>query len=194
MPQPPAPHVSNFTEAQVVDASQPFKLTWDAFAGGTASDYISVDVGADTYRSPDFLAPGALDGTVTFVTIPAGTLLPNMAYDVSLGFYRASWSSNATYAAGAFRATVTQLTLNTAGAASPSPVVSNPVWIGGSFGFDVATTAGQVLTVLSTTDCSLPRTSWQILLTTNSPGTKIHFTDPGGTAKSAAYYTVRNGP
>jgi hypothetical protein len=46
-----------------------------------------VDVGG-VFRTPDFDAPGALNGTATSVTIPANTLQPNSNYVTTLSFYR----------------------------------------------------------------------------------------------------------
>ena len=70
-PQPGPPRVTNYVAAQTVDPSQPFVLAWDAFPGGTANDYIDVDVGSDLPPNPGF--PGALTGADTTFTIPAGT-------------------------------------------------------------------------------------------------------------------------
>ncbi|HTL58930.1 MAG TPA: Ig-like domain-containing protein [Candidatus Limnocylindrales bacterium] len=193
MTQPNAPHVTNIVAAQAVDPSKPFKLSWDPFVGGGGSDYIQVMVG--DWTSGDYGTPGALDGTATSVTIPAGVLVANSNYTASVGFDRAVWSTNSTYATGAYRATLTTFNLKTlAGTSAPTPVVSNPGWTGNSFGFDVDTVPGQVLTAVYSTDCSLPISQWQILLTTNSPGTRVHFSDPSAAGKTAAFYKVRNGP
>ncbi|MGH7969731.1 MAG: Ig-like domain-containing protein, partial [Limisphaerales bacterium] len=72
--QPNAPHVSNFAEAQSVNAAQPFTLKWDGFTGGTSGDYISVHVsgGIEVWKTGDFGSTNALPGTATSVTIPAG--------------------------------------------------------------------------------------------------------------------------
>ncbi len=103
-----------------------------------------------------------------------------------------AWSiSNATYETVAFRATATQFTLTTAGAAPP--VVTNAVWSGGNFSFDILTTAGQTLTVVSSTNCALPLAQWPILLTTNSPGTRVHVTDTRSPTGRGMLYRVRNG-
>src|SRR6185503_16292248 len=52
MPQPGAPHVTNYVAAQFVNPNQPFVLGWDAFPGGTATDYVDVDIGTN-YGSPN---------------------------------------------------------------------------------------------------------------------------------------------
>ena len=194
--QPNAPHASNYAEAQSVNASQPFTLKWDAFSGGTSGDYISVSVdgGTEVWKTGDFGTTNALPGTATSVTIPAGILTSNNSYTVNIGFYRATWSSNVTYAIGSFRASTTQLGLTTVGTSAPLPVVSAAGWTAGSFGFDVTTSPGQQLTVVSSTDVSLPLNAWPTLLTTNSPGTKVHISTPAVGAEPARFYAVRNGP
>jgi len=42
MPQPNAPHISNFTNIQSVVSAQPFQVSWDPFQSGTVSDVITV--------------------------------------------------------------------------------------------------------------------------------------------------------
>jgi hypothetical protein len=44
---PSTPHVANWTDAQNVEADQPFTLTWDTFVGGTSNDTIIVQAESD---------------------------------------------------------------------------------------------------------------------------------------------------
>lgn len=104
MPQPGAPHLTNYLAAQAVDPNQSFVLGWDAFPGGTAADYIDVDIGA-AYGSPNPGLPGALTGTARTFTIPAGTLQPDSTYLSRVGFFRHVGTTNANYATAAYRAT-----------------------------------------------------------------------------------------
>ena len=81
--QPNAPQVSNFNAAQAVDPSQPFTLTWNAFAGGSSADWILLEVigeGNPIFETPFFGQTGALTGTATSVTIPANTLQSSSNY------------------------------------------------------------------------------------------------------------------
>ena len=190
--QPNAPHLSNYASAQAVNPSQPFTLSWDAFSGGTANDYIYVTVG-NAWKTPDPLEPGALNGAATSATIPAGTLQPNTAYDVDLGFYRYSWASNGTYTTAANRATVTRLTLSTIEAVAPRPVVTNLAWDANGISFEIETTPGQTLTVISAADPTLPVAQWPVLLTTNAPDTRVRVADPRSKTSPAIFYRVRNG-
>ena len=192
MTQPPAPHITTYAAAQSVNATQAFTLGWDAFAGGTSTDYVYVAVGnAWSTAAPG--APGALSGTATSVTIPANTLQPSSNYTATVAFYHYAMVSNATYSTTAYRSTGTQFGLNTVGASAPRPVVTNYVKSGSSFSFDVITTAGQALTVVSSTNCALPLAQWPILLSTNSPGTRVHITDPRPATSRVMLYRVRNG-
>lgn len=85
---PNVPRVSNFGAAQAITAAASFNLTWDAFTGGTASDFIQVSVlddnGNELWSSG---SPGSgLDGTATQVTIPANTLVAGTRYQAEIMF------------------------------------------------------------------------------------------------------------
>jgi hypothetical protein len=190
MPQPGAPHVTNYLAAQAVNPNQPFVLAWDAFPGGTAADYIDVDVGS--YGSPPPLSPGALNGTATTFTIPAGTLLPGITYTSRIGFFRHAGAINPNYIADAFRSTYTEFLLVTTGGGPSSPIVlTNPAYISGSFSFDVLCATGQTVTVEYTTN--LVTGFWRTLLTTNSPGSRFRAISPQAATNSALFYRGRDG-
>jgi murein DD-endopeptidase MepM/ murein hydrolase activator NlpD len=91
-PYPNAPHVSNWTTAQSIVATNAFTLIWDAFSGGTTNDFIQVTIenpgGYSLFWTPNVGMPGALNGTNTSITIPAYTLTPGITYDVRLTFAR----------------------------------------------------------------------------------------------------------
>ncbi|HMJ92431.1 MAG TPA: Ig-like domain-containing protein [Candidatus Acidoferrum sp.] len=164
--QPNAPHIANFAAAQSVNATQSFQLSWDAFQGGTAADHISVSVG-EAFRSPDFGAPGALNGTATAITIPAGTLQSNSNYNATVSFFQFTSSSNASYTTIAYIATTTDFSLVTSSGIATLPLVfTNAAWSGGAFAFDVLSSPGQLLTVEYSS--TLLTNGWQPLLTTNS--------------------------
>ena len=164
--QPNAPHVANYAAAQSVNAAQPFQLSWDAFQGGTAADHISVSIG-ETFQSPDAGTAGALNGTATSITIPAGTLQPGSNYSATISFLRSSGTSNANYTTGAFVATSTEFNLATSSGTVTAPLVlTNAAWSNGTFTFDVFSSSGQSLTVEYSS--TLLTNQWQPLLTTNS--------------------------
>jgi hypothetical protein len=188
------PHITNFVAAQSVSATQAFTLGWDAFAGGTTTDFVVVAIGGNAWKTPDFGAAGALNGTATSVTIPANSLQANSNYTgCFIGFYRGVVISNATYVTTAFRASAIWFNLNTISSTAARPVVTNAVRSGSSFSFDILTTAGQSLVVASTTNCALPLAQWQTF-TTNSPGTRVHFIDSrSANTNRVMVYRVRNG-
>jgi len=189
--QPPAPHVANYTAAQSVNPSQTFTLSWDAFSGGTASDFIYVNVG-DIFTTPEPGAPGALPGTVTSIQIPAGTLAANSNYQSYVTFYHVLATSNATYSTIAYRGASTQFTLTTtAGSAGGPLVLTNAAKAAGSFSFDVNSTNGQTFTLECTSN--LTSVTWQTWLTTNSPTGHLRLTDLRANTNRAFFYRARNG-
>jgi hypothetical protein len=191
MPQPNAPHISNYDAAQNMNPSLAFTLTWDPFAGGTATDLVFLAVGDKTFQTPAPGTNGALNGLATSATIPAGTLVPNSNYVAQLIFYHVTGTSNATYSTGAYRATVTQFNVNTSGTGSPTPLMSSPIWSGGALSFDVATTPGTALKVLFSTDLSQPTAQWTTVVNTNPTGTSVHITVPPQSA-SAGFFRIQN--
>jgi hypothetical protein len=192
MTQPNAPHIGNYSAAQAVNASQPFTLTWAPFTGGTANDFIWVEVQGE-WESPDPFTVGALNGTATSVTIPAGKLHVNSNYTASVGFYRATFTTNSSYTAAGYRATVTEFSLVTVGGGASLPVISNVSRVNNVFGFDVSTTQNQRLTVVYSSNPGLPLAQWPILLTTNAPAAKIRINDTRPNQVGPIFYRVRNG-
>ncbi len=190
--QPNAPHVSNYSAAQSVNPTQPFTLTWDAFTGGGGTDNVSVVIG-DVFQTPGFGQTNALTGSATSVTIPAGTFQAGSNYDATIGFYHGVVTTNGGYVTEAYVATLTQFSINTAGSAVAAPVLANAAWNAGTFGFDILTSPGQTLTVVYTTDLSIPLASWPVLVTTNSPGSIVHIADPNAATAKAIFYGTRNG-
>jgi Bacterial Ig-like domain len=187
--QPAAPHVANYAAAQAVNASQNFTLSWDAFPGGTAADYIYVTVGNNVFATASPGVSGALTGTATSVVIPAGRLQAGANYTASVGFYRASWSTNASYVAGTFRGTVTEFPLVTTGGVVVHPTLGNVSLSGGKVGFDVSAGSSVAFTVEYAT--SLTPANWQSLITTNMVGGTIHLVDPRPVTDKAVFYRVR---
>lgn len=192
--QPNAPHVSNYAAAQAINPAQPFNLTWDAFTGGSSADYIAVAIG-DNFETPGFGLTNALNGTATFLTIPAGTLQAGSNYDCSIGFYHAVLTTNnvGQYITSAFVASLTQFSISTAGTVMAAPVLTNATRTAGTFGFDILTSPGQTLTVVYSTNLNNAVATWPILLTTNSPGSVVHIIDPHAATNRTCFYRARNG-
>jgi hypothetical protein len=188
--QPNAPHVANYTPAQSVNPTQAFLLSWDAFSAGTAADYISVNIGG-VFLTANTGIPGALNGTVTSVNIPANTLQANSNYDSTIGFYRATLTSNATFTTVAYVGTTTRFSLITSSGATATLILTNAAR-GATFSFDVVAPASQTVTVESSTN--LAPGSFSSLLTTNTPaGGRFHVTDPRSTSNRFLFYRARTG-
>ncbi len=186
--QPPAPHLANYAAAQTVDAAQAFQLTWDAYQGGTAGDYIHVDIG-NVFSSADVGTPGALPGTATSVNIPAGTLQPATSYEGTIGFYRSVIDTNGiTWASTSYRASITQFTLTTTGSGT-APVLTNATYFPGVFSFNVIATPGQPLTVEWST--TMQPGSWVPIFTGNAPSALVPIVDPQPTSAPPRFYRAR---
>lgn len=189
--QPGAPHVSNYAAAQTVDASQPFTLTWDAFPGGTAADYISVSIG-DSFSSTNAGSSGALPGTATSITIPAGRLQAGSNYDGTIGFYRFTGTTNGASRSLVYRATTTQFTLTTRnGSTTGSLILTNTVYAPSNFAFDVLCSPGQTVTVEYRTN--LAAGLWRTLMVTTSSANRFRAVAPQASTNRALYFRARNG-
>lgn len=188
MPQPGAPHVANYAAAQTVNAAQAFVLSWDAFPGGTAADYVDVDV-SPSFGSPNPGTPGALTGTATSFTVPAGTLQPATTYTARIGFFRHLGTTETDYAKDAYRATYTEFSVVTTGGGLL--VLTNAVFAAGSFSFDVLCSIGQTVTVEYKTNLSA--NAWQTLLTTNSPADRFHAVSPQAATNRSLFFRAKSG-
>lgn len=75
---PNAPQLNNFVAAQAIDGDLDFTLSWGAFTGGTAADFIQLSLydssGRSVLQTPTYGRPGALTGTAVSYRLPAATL------------------------------------------------------------------------------------------------------------------------
>ena len=69
--------------------------------------------------------------------------------------------------------------------------LTNAIWSGGVFAFDVTSQAGQTLTVEYSS--TLRSNQWQTLLTTNSPAGRVHIADPHSSTNRYLFYRARTG-
>jgi hypothetical protein len=192
MAQPAAPHVTNYTAAQAVNPTQPFVLAWDAFPGGSSTDFVYVVIG-NVFSSTNVGVPGALPGTATTITIPAGTLQANSNYDSSIGFYRYVATTNGnSYVTTVYRAAVTDFNLSTTSGAISGPLVlTNATFAPANFSFDVLCSTGQTVTVEYRTNLTVG--PWKTLFTTNSPGNRFHSVAPQAATNRFVFFRARNG-
>lgn len=98
---PVTPHISNWADAQLIDASSDFTLNWDTFTGGTTDDFIQVSIvnqsGETVLETQDFWEANPLRGTAKSLVIPAGTLEAGETYSAELLFANASTLDRTTY-------------------------------------------------------------------------------------------------
>ncbi|HKS36314.1 MAG TPA: Ig-like domain-containing protein [Verrucomicrobiae bacterium] len=99
---PTTPRIANFTAAQDIDPAADFTLTWDAFVGGTANDFIQLriedDMGNTFFESGPPDDPSALNGTDVSVVIPADMLEGGKTYQATLLFARVLSRDTTSYA------------------------------------------------------------------------------------------------
>jgi hypothetical protein len=83
--------IANWSDAQAVDAGEPFTLSWDPIAGGSSADALLVKVRTDNgsneqtvFETPFIGAPGQLTGSSTSVVIPANLLAPGTRYEATV--------------------------------------------------------------------------------------------------------------
>jgi hypothetical protein len=69
--------------------------------------------------------------------------------------------------------------------------LTNAVWSGGVFSFDVTSGAGQTLTVEY--NSTLRSNQWHTLVTTNSPAGLVHIVDPQSSTNRYLFYRARTG-
>jgi hypothetical protein len=196
--QPAAPHVANYAAAQSVNPAAPFTLQWDAFAGGTSTDYVSVDI-TGVYNTATAGASNALPGTATSVTIPAGTFRSNTTYLSTIGFYPIIDATNgSSYTTAAIRSCVTQFNLitSTTGGATAPLVLTNASWSRPShtFTFSGASATNQAMTIQYNTNLGLASSTWKTLLTTNSSAGVIQVSDTVNTTGPHVFYRAQASP
>jgi uncharacterized repeat protein (TIGR01451 family) len=89
---PNTPRITNFSDAQMINSTNDFTLTWDSLNFGNSNDLITVEI-TDNSGNPVFATPGFgetnnLDGKATSVVIPAGTFAPAEKYTGTVLFFR----------------------------------------------------------------------------------------------------------
>jgi hypothetical protein len=190
-PQPAAPRISNFTNAQSIDSTAPFTLTWDAFTGGGVNDFIGVTIftaeGQKIYETPVLNQPGALNGTTTSVVIPTNTFSAiNTSYVGFLTHFHVTQTPGVGYTAVAYRGANTQFELHS----RPLLYFTNFAVLNGVRHFDVVSQAGQSYT-LQTTSNLTASSSWQTWITTNSASGLLHIIDGRVNTNRTFFYRAR---
>ncbi len=177
------PRISNFNAAQVINPAAAFTLTWDAFTGGTANDFIQVTIadalGATILQSPNPGQPGAFDGTATSFVMPANALPGASMLNGRLLLAKAVAVDSTTYAGVTGFAAYYKFTdfslATTAVTNSPPPrlVVIVP-GNAGQFQFQLIGLASQLYVIEA---CTNFPTGWVPVTTNTAVGGQFNFAD-----------------
>lgn len=195
---PNAPTISNLAAAQTINPAAPFTISWQQFAGGTASDFILLDIeseyGNTVFQTPDVIEAGALAGTATDVTLPVGALGAGRVYRATLSFLHVSDSDSVSYPGATVFAgyyAQTQFTIATTGTVV-APAFSNLTASGSVFTGHLAGDPGTPYTIESTSDF----VSWTTVETMNveASANSFQFSLPmSGGASGGQFFRVREG-
>jgi hypothetical protein len=193
--QPGAPVLANYSGTQSVNPAQAFTLTWNSFAGGTAADYIYVNIGS-VFTTGTLGTSNALSGTATSVQIPANTLQPGSNYNSLVSFYHAILVTNlaADYTTLAYRCGSTEFNLITTGATTTPIILTNATKIGHTNSFKVTSAVGQSLLIQFNTNKALNSSQWQTLLSTNSATGVVQVNDSVNATNPFVLYRAQSGP
>jgi hypothetical protein len=97
---PPVPKITNFNDAQRVNAAADFNLRWNGFAGAEGFDFISMYLtdsgGRLVFQAPNLCVPRGLPVTATSILIPGNTLRANESYSGGLLYGRLYYLSTNT--------------------------------------------------------------------------------------------------
>jgi hypothetical protein len=194
---PNAPGLSGYAADQSIDAAKDFTLSWNPFSGGTARDFISIDLADElsgsNFQSEPFGCPGALDGTESSILIPANTLASNTTYRAEITFVKVlTFDTNSIPGDALLAGTEadTEATISTGPGlgATSAPVLTNAAWLPGrGVRFDLTTTPGLTYTVQFNQDLNNP-TGWTPLLTTDAVASLVPFTNSPPSGTTAGYY------
>jgi hypothetical protein len=175
--QPNAPQVVNYAAAQAVDPTKAFTLTWDAFTDPVSQSQIELDIDYNSCAGTGFFTN--LPSTATSTTIPAGILESNTSYTNAVLFFvnaLAITNTSPKYQTTGTRSTATFFTLTTIGGAASSPIhLTNAVWSGVDFTFNLSSSPGKPITVQYST--TLKSNNWANLMTITNVSGLVSITD-----------------
>jgi hypothetical protein len=124
------PTVSNFSTTQAINPTNNFILSWTPFSGGTANDFIQVNIennsGNELFHTPGFGKTGRLTGLSNSVVIPGMVLFPGRTYEARLVFGKSSAQDTTSYVGAQGVATYfkeTKFNITTTG--TPVPITLN---------------------------------------------------------------------
>ena len=188
------PQISNWTSAQQIDSALPFTLQWSAL--GNSGDIVSLYIGLDdtngVFYSPDYGAPGALNGTSTSIVIPAYTLPPGTnLVGILLIIHAAVLFPDTSYGTGSpgyAKATIFNLTTR----AFLKPTLTLLSRTGTTNILKLSGESNRTYQIESTTNNLF--TNWSSLFTTNLTGTTNQFRYTNTSSNVRRLYRGKVGP
>jgi hypothetical protein len=199
MPPTPAaiPKIANFSDAQSVNAAEPFTLQWNAFAPAGQRAYImlilSDELGNVVFMAPNPCIPRTLEPSATSIVVPANTFKPGSTYNGILQFGITFYSSTNTIPQMAGYGSVwrtTDFTLKTAGGTGttePAKFTSYRLLPNGHPELTLSGTAMRSYMVQRTGSLTNPNWANVGSATMNASGTVV-FEDTDATLAFPAFY------
>jgi hypothetical protein len=174
---PPAPTLTQLSRLETVRSDLPFTLGWLPWSGGTTQDVVRLWFEGTPVGSPEPGQPGALVGTATAWTLPAGILPPGQTYEGVLEFSRLNLETNTQprYRVSAARLARTRFSLVSVLPPPEPPTLSGASWHPPGT-FRMVVTLPQSGSVLIESNTALGSSPWTVLLTTNAAAGSFEFT------------------
>ena len=181
---PTIPQLLNYASLQSINTNADLTLQWQPFQGGTTGDVIDVDIEDDTGT----VFTSEVDGTVTSVVVPAGTLMGSTTNDVFLTFNKVvDLNSNSAQGEAAY-ARSTYATIQTSGGGAVTVTIgSYTLAPNGPFQVQVSGTPGATFTLEGTTDFG----GWTTVDTITPPTGSGTLTDSATASNPHRFYRVK---
>jgi hypothetical protein len=146
---PTIPQLLNYASLQSINTNTDLTLQWLPFQGGTAGDKIDVDIEDDNGS----VFTSEVDGTVTSVVVPAGTLMGGTTNDVFLRFKKVvDVNSNSAPGEAAYARSTYATIKTSSGGATTVTIGSYALVPNGPFQVQVSESPGSTLALEATTD------------------------------------------
>jgi len=199
-PTPSVPMISNYSEAQSINATQNFTLRWNAFSLQGTGAFINVvimdEYGKLIFRAPNSCVPRTFAPTETSVVIPANYLRAGLSYEGQLQFGYNFYSSTNDVPQMAGSGTVERTTYFTIGTSYlagttnvtlPLVFTAYRILPNGHPEMNLTGTAGKLYTILRAR--SLPSSNWTNVgtVTISASGSAV-FEDTDGALQFPAFY------
>jgi hypothetical protein len=191
---PSAPRLSNYDAAGQIDAAANFSLRWDTFAGGTANDFIDVEIeetdGDEVFDTAGYGKDGSLNGLITSVDVPLNTLEASRMYHGKIYFEKVLRANDAGYPGVEGRvgySSQTLVSLATAGPGNPSGLTVLRVPADGRMQLTLTTLNGASYEIQGSSDLR----NWTTLGTLSATSSRTVFVNMPPAGTRSYFYRVR---